>query len=56
MKLVVIKNFRLDDPDAGTLRYRRGMVIAETDIPGGHSAEAWISKGLVKPAAVRPSR
>lgn len=54
-KLIVTANFHVDiDQGEGkpAVRklYSKGLVVEETDIPDGHTADGWIEKGLATEA------
>lgn len=53
--LVILQGFavfapRADGKGEQAVRYGRGMVIDEADVPAGQSAEDWIEKALAKRA------
>ncbi len=50
-KLQIIANFRVWVPDAGKDRkveFTKGMVLDESAVPEGQTAEDWLAKGLAK--------
>lgn len=50
--LVIAANFHVDlpnpDPEKPSTRkpFTKGIVVDEADLPEGHTAEAWVEKGL----------
>lgn len=58
-RLVIASNFRIfvpatDGRSEERRDYGKGMVVAVADIPAGHTAEAWIAKGLATAAPAKP--
>lgn len=55
--LVIAANFHVDiadpDPEKPAIRkaFSKGMVVDEGDLPEGHTASAWVEKGLATIAA-----
>lgn len=54
-KLIIAANFRVFEREAdgkteSPREYLKGMTVATSEIPDGHTAQDWIEKGLAQEA------